>query len=395
MFAPDGVNVKYAAEIKKHVKTPVATVGALCDPAQLEEILAAGQADVVALGRQTLADPFFPIKARTGREDEINQCLRCMTCFSVNTLSGVFYCATNPVIGRERDAMYAAPARERKKVLVAGGGVAGMQAALTACERGHAVTLCEKTGRLGGVLLCEEHIPFKQKLDLYLKRQALRISRAPIELKLNTEVTPDFARALAPDVIIAALGARPVVPAIKGMDGGNVVMAEDVYRDPQRAGGNALIMGGGLVGLELGIFLAQGGRAVTIVEMLPETIATREERPVSERIAGALALESGTNIVHGVALAQELKKLPNLRILTSARVLEIDGTGCTVEDAAGARRLEADTVICAVGQRPLREEGVALHDCAPEFHQIGDCVAARNILAATQAAYQVARDIGL
>ncbi|MDR1572703.1 MAG: FAD-dependent oxidoreductase, partial [Clostridiales Family XIII bacterium] len=395
MFAPDGVNVKYAAEIKKHVKTPVATVGALCDPAQLEEIIAAGQADVVALGRQTLADPLFPRKARTGRADEINQCLRCMSCFSVNTLSGVFYCATNPVIGREREAMRLAPARAKKKVLVVGGGVAGMQAALTASEQGHTVALYEKSDRLGGVLLCEENIPFKHKLALYLKRQALRVSRAPIELRLNTEVTPALARECAPDVIIAALGARPVVPAIPGIDGPNVVLAEDVYRDPSRAGQGVVIMGGGLVGLELGVFLAQEGKGVTIVEMLPETIATRKEAPVSERIGGSLALESGTNIVHGVALAQEIKKLPNLRILVSARVLAIDAAGCTAESAAGVQRLTADTVICAAGRRPLLEEGAALHSCAPEFYQIGDCLAAKNILDATQTAYQAACDIGL
>jgi pyruvate/2-oxoglutarate dehydrogenase complex dihydrolipoamide dehydrogenase (E3) component len=154
-------------------------------------------------------------------------------------------------------------------------------------------------------------------------------------------------------------------------------------------------MGGGLVGLELGIFLAQEGRDVTIVEMLPETIATRKEAPVSERIGSALALESGANIVHGVALAQEIKKLPNLRILAATKVLSIDAAGCVAESAAGTQKLAADTVICAVGQRPLLAEGAALHACAPEFYQIGDCLAAKNILAATQAAYQIACDIGL
>jgi pyruvate/2-oxoglutarate dehydrogenase complex dihydrolipoamide dehydrogenase (E3) component len=270
-----------------------------------------------------------------------------------------------------------------------------MQAALTASERGHTVALYEKTGRLGGALLCEENIPFKHKLALYLKRQALCISRAPIELVLNTEVTPALARSLAPDVIIAALGARPVVPAIPGIDGSNVVLAEDVYRDPQKAGKSVVIMGGGLVGLELGIFLAREGRNVSILEMLSETIATRKEAPVSERIGSSLALESGTNIVHGVALAQEIKKLPTLRILTSTKVHSIDAAGCVAEDALGMRRFPVDTVICAVGQRPLLAEGAALHTCAPEFYQIGDCLAAKNILAATQTAYRIACDIGL
>ncbi|MDR3278571.1 MAG: FAD-dependent oxidoreductase, partial [Oscillospiraceae bacterium] len=178
MFAPDGLNVRYAAAIKKHVKTPVATVGGLTNPAHMEEILASGQADVVALGRQTLADPDLPLKARTGREDEINPCLRCMTCFSASTAGGIFYCATNPVVGHETDALFDAPPRLKRRVLVAGGGVGGMQAAITAAERGHDVILCEKTGGLGGALLCEETVPFKEKLALYLARQARRVARA-------------------------------------------------------------------------------------------------------------------------------------------------------------------------------------------------------------------------
>ncbi|MDR1068216.1 MAG: NADH:flavin oxidoreductase, partial [Clostridiales Family XIII bacterium] len=114
LFSPDGVNVHLAAEIKKHVSTPVATVGALTDPAMMEEIIASGQADVVQLGRQSLADPYLPLKARIGKEDEINQCLRCMSCFSGSTSSGIFYCATNPVIGHERDTLNETPPRVKK-----------------------------------------------------------------------------------------------------------------------------------------------------------------------------------------------------------------------------------------------------------------------------------------
>jgi 2,4-dienoyl-CoA reductase-like NADH-dependent reductase (Old Yellow Enzyme family) len=148
MFHEDGCNVKYAAEIKKHVKTPVATVGALTDPEMMEEIIASGQADVVNLGRQLLADPDLPVKARTGRDDEINRCMRCYSCFSECDKSCHFLCAVNPVIGNEYETKFDVPPKIKKKVLVAGGGVAGMQAALTAAERGHAVILCEKTGEL-------------------------------------------------------------------------------------------------------------------------------------------------------------------------------------------------------------------------------------------------------
>ena len=392
MFLPDGVNVKYAAEIKKHVTTPVATVGALTDPEMMNEIIMSGQADIVQLGRQTLADPDLPLKARTGNEDEINKCMRCMTCFSCSTRSGIFYCAINPVIGHELDAINGTPPRKPKAVLVVGGGVGGMQAALTASQHGHKVVLCEKSDELGGILRCERNVPFKEKLDSYINKQALLISRAPIDVHLNIEVTPEVARSFRPDVIIAALGARPVVPGIAGIE--NAIMAEDVYKNPEKAGNRVVIIGSGLVGIELGIFLAQAGRTVEVVEMLPSTIVPRDAAQISERISNPGQLEPGANIVHGSALAEELKKLPNMKITVSAKALEILPGSITVDEQDGQRIIIADTIICAAGYRSLSDEAVAMYDCAPEFYQIGDCVAPKDILTATQTAYQVARDIG-
>jgi NADPH-dependent 2,4-dienoyl-CoA reductase/sulfur reductase-like enzyme len=393
MFLPDGANVKYAAAVKKSVKTPVATVGALTDPAHMEEILRSGDADIVQLGRQTLADPDLPIKARTGREDEINQCLRCLTCFSASTRSGIFYCAVNPVIGRERDALYAPPARKRKKVLVAGGGVAGMQAALTASRMGHEVILCEKGPALGGTLLCEAGVPFKKKLARYLERQALALARSPVRVQLNTAVTPQVAEGIAPDAIIAALGARPIVPKIPGID--KALMAEDGYADPSIAGFRVCIIGGGLVGLELGIYLAQAGKNVTVIEMAPTTLASGGEMTTSERISRPESLDADANIVHGIALAQEIAKLENMRILTGTKAISVLQRGIRVQGPDGeAHELEANSVVCAVGQAPLRGEAAALSLCAPEFYQVGDCRASKNIQSATQSAYQAARDLG-
>jgi len=397
MFMPDGVNVHLAAEIKKHVKTPVATVGALTDPEMMEEIIASGQADVVQLGRQSLADPFLPHKARTGRGDEINKCLRCYNCFSYSTMGGVFYCATNPVIGNELEFLNdTAPPRIKKTVLIAGGGVGGMQAALTAAERGHRVILCEKTDRLGGVLRCEEKIPFKKHLEEYLDLQERLIKRSAVEVRLNTEVTPETAAAFRPDVIIAALGSRPVVPNIPGIDRPNVHGAEEVYNNPGLVGKSAVILGGGLVGLELGVYLAQTGRQVTVIEMLPRTCASPDDKETSERFSAFGGMVVGDPLVHGISIREYLKAHPELKmtIKTSTKALEITDRGVVAENKNGVTAIEAETVVYAVGQRPLRQEAHALADIAPEFYALGDCVTPRNIFAATQAAWTIARDIG-
>ena len=406
MFLPDGVNVKYAAEIKKHVKTPVAAVGALSDPALMEEIIASGKADVIYAARALLADPDMPKKARAGKSDDIRPCLRCFVCFSGITTKRQYRCAVNPEIGFEQNVRFELPAANPKKVLIAGGGVAGMQAALTAAQRGHSVTLAEKTGRLGGALRCEENVPFKQKLRDYLDYQERTILRSPVDVRLHTQVDAAFVESVGADVIIAALGARPFKPKIKGIDGKNVMGAEQAYRHPEKTGKKIVILGGGLVGIELAVYLAGLGRGITILEMMN-------------------CLSDGDNPIHALALSNEIKKY-EIGVSTSIKAAEItengvvgeyagddyslppcptvgkavlqsNSFGLSIRSAAelGSRTLfEADTVIYAVGQSPLHSEAEALRFCVPEFHQIGDCLTPKNIHEATSTAFTIARDIG-
>jgi 2,4-dienoyl-CoA reductase-like NADH-dependent reductase (Old Yellow Enzyme family)/NADPH-dependent 2,4-dienoyl-CoA reductase/sulfur reductase-like enzyme len=378
MFKAEGCNAYLAAEIKKRVQTPVATVGAYTDPAFMEEILAAGKADVVEVARGLIADPDLPAKARAGRDERIVKCLRCFTCFSNLLTNRQFCCAVNPEIGSELETRNIAPPARRKTVLVAGGGVAGMQAALTARARGHRVILCEKSDRLGGALLCEARVPFKDKLSAYLNAQARFVAEAGVELRLGAEVTRELALALAPDVILAALGARPIVPRIPGIDGKNVAGAEDVYRNPALAGKRVVILGGGLVGVELALYLAGEGRGVTVLEMLP-------------------ALSDGGNVLHGLALDIAMRER-GVRTALSVKAAEINAQGVVGErvgEGGGERTLfEADTVVYAIGQRPLWDEADALQCCAPEFHRIGDCLTPKNIREATRTAYFIANNIG-
>ena len=406
MFLPDGANVKYAAEIKKHVSTPVGTVGALCDPQLMEEIIASGQADVVHVARGLMADPDLPKKARAGHPEDIRKCLRCFVCFSEDVTRRQMCCAVNPEIGLEQESLTALPSAEKKVVLVAGGGVGGMQAALTAAQQGHRVILCERSDRLGGTLRCEEQVPFKRYLSDYLDFQSRQLSQIGVEIRLNTPVTPTLALTLSPDVILAALGARPVKPNIPGIDSPQVMGAEEAYLSPHRTGARVVILGGGLVGIELGIYLSSLGRQVTILEM-------------------ADTLSDGGNVIHGLALMNEIARY-RIEAVTSTRAVKITSEGVigeyvgsaftpdpcpTVQKAVlqgasfgksfqgtaklGERRCyPADSVIYAVGQAPLRAELDALQFCAPEFYALGDCLSPRSIRWATAEAYAIARDLG-
>ncbi len=409
MFLEDGVNVKYAAEVKKAVKySKIAAGGALAEPELMEEVIASGKADVVMLCRQLIADPDTPFKAQTGREKEIRKCIRCFECFSGHFTKQSTYCAINPEIGFEREIRYADPvAKYRKKILIAGGGVAGMQAALTAAGRGHEVILVKKTGVLGGALRCELKVPFKQNLQKYLDQQAELVRTSGIELRLNTEVTPALAQEIKPDVIIAALGARPLVPRIPGIDGQNVLTAGYAYMHAEKVGERAIVLGGGLSGIELAIYLSGLGRKVSIMEM-------------------ANTLNYSGNIIHSMAINNEIKRL-GIEVITSTKAAAITAQGVVGEYAGdafspapacetiakgmlvsviseaklatdaevGSKKLfEADTVICALGMTPLREEANALRECAPLFFEIGDCAEPKNIYAANATAYTIARDIG-
>ena len=376
MFQPDGCNVKYAEAVKKAVSVPVAAVGALGDPEQMEEILASGRADVLEMARSLIADPDLPNKLRRGKPEEVRPCLRCLHCFSNQQLHGVKYCAVNPESGHEHETIHALRQNgPRKKVLVAGGGIGGMEAALTAAGFGHQVVLCEKSDALGGSIRCEETVPFKQKLGIYLRRQALALEKAGVEVRLNTPVTPELAEALQPDVIIAALGARPIRPAIPGIEGENVVSAEEVYRHPEKAGDSTLILGGGLVGVELAIYLHMLGKRAEVVEMMD-------------------AIGDGGNIIHASALRVEIARR-GIPMHFGVRAEEITPEGAVCRDKEGQTVFfPAEKVIYAVGQRPLQEDALALRTSAPEFYMIGDCLGAKNIANATAQAHDVAANLG-
>ena len=373
MFAEPGCNVKYAAAIKKHVHIPVATVGALGEPEQMEGILASGQADIVCMARALLADPSLPKKVEQNRTDEILHCIRCFTCHAERMLTQTRICALNPEIGREYETRFAPPATAGKRLLIAGGGPGGMQAAVTAARRGHRVTLCEKTGRLGGNLNCEENVSFKSAFPKYIRTMTRRMALAGVEVRLNTEVTPEFVRDFAPDALFVAVGAEAVIPTLPGAGGKNVVYGTKLAGQEERIGRRVAVLGGGLVGCESGLHLALKGHEVTIIEK-----------------RRAVAVDA--NPRHRPLLLRQLEEHTNLRTgLTANAVTE---TGLVCVDGEGREVvIEADTVLIAAGLRPRTETVDALRACAPVVELIGDCVRPGIIREATFRAYHAALDL--
>lgn len=365
MFSAHGCNVYLAAEIKKHVKVPVATIGGLNDPAQMEEIIASGKADVVEMGRAILADPELPAKVMSNREDEIVRCLRCFTCMAERPSTGTRRCTVNPLIGRECEGLDVTPAAKSRKVFVAGGGVAGMQAALTAARRGHKVTLFEKSDALGGILKSEQAIPFKYEMYQLSLSMARMLEREQVAIRLNTALTPEILDREQPEALIIAVGSSPIVPPLPGMDGDNVIIVNNYYLEKNRVKDQVVVLGGGLAGCECAVHLGMEGKQVHLVEM-------RE----------SLAVDC--NIRHRPILMKQVEQYTTVH--TCCQGLRVTGEGLVCRNSEGEEILiPGQTVIYAVGQRSNRAQVDALRFGAPFVREIGDCARVANI---TNAIYQ-------
>lgn len=373
MFREHGCNVYLAAEIKKHVSIPVATIGGLNDPAQMEEIIASGKADVVYMARALLADPFLPEKVMANRDDEIVRCLRCFTCMAERAATSTRRCTVNPLIGRELEGHEVAPAPARKKVLVAGGGPGGLYAAWTAARRGHRVILCEKESEPGGILKSEQALPFKYEMYQLAGTYADLARKAGVEIRLNTTVTAEYAEREEPDALIIAVGSRPLLPPIPGLRGDNVIVVNNYYLEKDRVTDDVVVFGGGLAGCECAIHLGQEGKRVRLVEMRD-------------------ALAPDANVRHRPLLLQEIEKY--VTVHTGCRGLEVRPDGIWCEDGDGKQFLvPGTTVIAALGQRSCTDTVEELRDGAPFVRVIGDAARVSTITNAVYWGYYAALDI--
>ena len=373
MFEEHGRNVYLAAEIKKHVSVPVATIGGLNDPAQMEEIIASGKADIVYMARALLADPFLPRKITENRDEEIVRCLRCFTCMAERAATSTRRCTVNPLIGREMEGDEVPKAPASKKVLVAGGGPGGLFSAYTAARRGHKVVLCEKEAELGGILKSEQAIPFKHEMYELTATYERLARNAGVEIRLNTPVTKEYAESEGADALIIAVGSNPLVPPIPGLDGDNVVVVNNYYKEKAKVGDTVVVMGGGLAGCECAVHLGMEGKKVEIVEMRD-------------------MLAPDANVRHRPLLLKEIDKYAHVN--TGMKAVKVTADSVICQDKEGKEVLIAGkSVICALGQRSNTAVVNELQDAAPFVRVIGDAARVSTITNAVYWGYHAALDI--
>ena len=354
MFLPHMVNIETSAAVKAAVtKCPVAVVGSITSPEEAESVLEQGKADAVAMARSLIADPHLPNKARLGCAEDIRPCLRCLDCLTGLQTKTQMACAVNPRTGHEfRLDVTEKPAAKKKTVLVVGGGPGGMQAAVTAADRGHRVILAEKTGSLGGLLKFTDYDTLKSDLKRLKDFLIRQVEKRDIEVCLNTAVTPEYVAELRPDAMLIAVGSAPVVFPLPGIE--TAQHATTAYTDLESLGRTVAVMGGGLVGCETALFLAETGRDVTIIEMQDE-----------------IAPEA--NWMHKVGMMQRFAQTPSLQVKPGLRCMAVTEEGVECRDAEGNNVLiPAESKVYAFGQRSVPTAELQTLD-VPEIRVIGDC----------------------
>ena len=374
-YIPAGFMVDLAARVKAAVHIPVLCGGRMADPDIAEKAIADGKIDAAVIGRQAIADPDYGNKVTAGKPEEIRTCIGCnQGCIWGYFTEGKVGCAVNPEVGHEGEGSIK-KAGQPQKVVIVGGGVAGMEAARVAKLRGHDVTLLEKSGVLGGNLIPAGAHDFKAEvasLNDYYRHQMRLLD---MDIRMNTEASAETLKAMNADTIILALGSAPVVPQnIPGIE--KAITGAQALLEEKPVGEHVVIVGGGLIGCEIAYGYAKEGKTVTIVELLDELMKTGNV-PAMNRTMLLDAFE-----FYGT------------QILTSTRLKEITDAGAVVVLPGGEEKtLATDSVILAIGYRPLPSLAQALSGSGAKVYEIGDGAKVGNVLTCIRDAYQTAKSL--
>ena len=372
MYFEDGCYREFGEILKKEVDVPIILAGKMEDPKMAVEALGTC-CDIVSYGRQLLTDAEYIEKLRTGRLDEVRPCLGCHEGCLGRIGNAPVSCAVNPACGRE--TIYGiVPAAKKKRVLVIGGGVAGLEAARVAAESGHEVILCEKSDALGGNLIPGGVPHFKRndhKLIQYYKRQ---LELLGVDVHYQTEVTPESVSQYKPDVLVAATGSHAKTITLPGS--GKPVNAEDILLKKSSCGSKVLVVGGGLVGCETALWLAQQGKEVNVVEVLPEILGGHGALPHMNEF-----------------MLRDLLKYHKIGIHTNAKVLDTNADTATIQEGDQSYELPAETIVLSVGYESNDKLYDELKVLDIPVYNVGDSSKVHNIMYSIWNAYEVARNL--
>lgn len=374
MYTPRGSLVHLAAAVKQHVSIPIIAVGSIT-PEMGEEIIATGKADLIALGRQIIADPDCPNKVIADRVDEIRPCVRCNECLrnAVN-MCGVS-CSVNAEAAKEHEAYTKInPASVKRKVMVAGGGPGGMEAARVAAVRGHDVTLYEKNKELGGMLNLISKPDFKKDYRELLRWQKAELDRVGVRVVTGIEVTEDLVNKEKPDAIIVATGARPLRPPIEGANGEGIFDALEVLDGKIPTGQKVIVCGSGMVGAEVGMFLAEHhNKQVVLVDQQPGVILQAEI--FTQWVVQGRLLEDGVEV----------------KVNHHINAIAPDSVDCTFGDEAVS--IKGDAVVVSPRMKSDQTLYESVRNLAEEVIPVGDAVSARMVINAIHEGYHAGRRV--
>jgi len=376
MYMPKGYLVELAAKAKEAVKIPILAGGRMNDPDIAEAAVRDGKIDAVVLGRAALADPEYPNKVLTGHTEKIRPCIACnQGCITRLQQGKQPTCAVNPTAMREmRFALR--PCIQAKKVVVVGGGVAGMEAARVAAIRGHKVSLYEKNSELGGNLIPGGSHSFKKEVrDLNAWYQN-ELNGLPIEIYTGEAVSAEQLRNMGADVIILATGSAPVTPKVPGIDDKKVLGCMEAFAHPEKVGKRVVVIGGGLVGCEMALEYAQSGKEVTVVEALPKILSAGIPSPIPNG-----------------QMIPDLFEYHHVTVLENHRLSAVEDGKIILESDGQVKALDADTVVIAVGFRPSPSMAQELQGCGAVVYEIGDGQKVSTILHAVWDGYEVGNNI--
>ncbi len=376
MYMPKGYAVELAAEAKKAVNIPILAGGRMNDAGIAEAAIRDGKIDAVVLGRAALADPEYPNKVLTGHTEKIRPCIACnQGCITRLQQGKQPTCAVNPAAMRE--VRYALrPCVQPKKIVVIGGGVAGMEAARTAAMRGHKVSLYEKSGQLGGNLIPGGSHSFKKEVRELNAWYLNELEHLPVELHLGEEATVEQIRDMAADVVVLATGSVPAMPKVPGMEDEKVIGCMEAFAHPEKVGQKVVVVGGGLVGCEMALDYAQAGKEVTVVEALPKILSAGIPSPIPNG-----------------QMIPDLFEHHHVTVLENHKLSAVRGGKVILENEGQEKTLDADSIVIAVGFRPAPSMAQELQGCGSVVYEIGDGQQVSTILHAVWDGYEVGNNI--